>query len=46
MEHGWQGAVDQPQVEIETQRRAFECRQGVHIERYRVLDDLVEERLT
>ena len=30
-----EGAVDQPQVEIEAQRRAFEGREGIHVNRYR-----------
>ena len=41
-----EGAVDQPEVEIEAQRRALESRQGVHVNRYGVVDDLVEELLT
>ena len=35
--------VDQPQVEIEAQRGAFERREGVHVERHRVTDDLVKQ---
>ena len=34
-----------PQVEIEAQGAAFEGREGVHVERHRVADDLVEKRL-
>ena len=41
-----EGPVDQPQVEIEAQRRALERREGVHVERYGVLNDLVKELFT
>ena len=46
------GAVDEdaPQVKIEAQRGpllgAFKSREGVHVERHRVADDLLEEFLT
>ena len=40
-----EGAVGEPQVEIEAQGAAFESLQGVHVEGHRVADDLVEERL-
>ena len=40
-----EGAVGQPQVEVEAQGAAFEGLQGVHIERDGMADDLVEERL-
>ena len=41
-----EGPVGDPHVEIQTQCRAFERREGVQVERYGVLDDLVEELLT
>ena len=41
-----EGAVDQPEVEIESQRRPLERLQGVHVDRHRVTDDLVEELLS
>ena len=37
--------VGEPEVQIETQRRALEGREGVHVERHRMADDLVEELL-
>ena len=40
------GPVHQPEVQVEAQRRTLERREGVHIERLRVADNLVEERLT
>ena len=40
-----EGAVDQPEVEIEAQGTSFEGRKSVHVERYRVTDDLVEKVL-
>ena len=38
--------VDKPEVEIEAQGGAFEGLQDVHVNRHRVVDDLVEEHLT
>ena len=38
-------AVDKPEVDIEAQGTSFECREGVHVERYGVADDLVVECL-
>ena len=40
-----EGAIDQPQVEIESQRRAFEGCEGVNVERHRVADNFVEKIL-
>ena len=40
-----EGAVGEPQVEIEAQGAALERREGVHVERDGVADDLVEEWL-
>ena len=33
--------VGEPEVQIEAQRAPLECREGVHIERYGMVDDLV-----
>ena len=38
-----EGAVDQPVVEVEAQRRAFERREGVHVKRPGVVDDFVKK---
>ena len=38
-----EGAVDQPQVEVQAQGGAFEGGESVHVNRYGVVDDLIEE---
>ena len=38
--------ASEPEVEIETQRTTLESREGVHAERHRAADDLVEESPT
>ena len=40
-----EGPVHQPEVEVKAQGGAFERREGVHVERNRMVDDLVEELL-
>ena len=36
-----EGPVDKPEVQVEAQRRTLERREGVHVERHRVVDDLL-----
>ena len=38
-----EGPIGDPHVEIKAQRRALHGREGVHVERHRVVDDLIEE---
>ena len=41
-----EGAIGEPQVEIEAQGAALEGREGVHVQRHRMADNLVEESPT
>ena len=41
-----EGAAGAPEVEIEAQRRTLEGREGVHVQRHRMADNLVEESPT